>query len=708
MLKTPFKKDVTIRKNIFLSSEDGSSDRDFVFSKMINVESLANINGIIDFENVEYKPASNNIELDLFFLRYIKNNELPQIKNYIEESFSDYNSRIVKALKSSKSSEMFQTKDSDGNPLPKYDFEKSQSPEQITANKPYVVIDPLVENRKKYPKKEGYPHFYNTFTFPFWENSEAWTNLKYGFNNKAYTYNSFIIIELYDDFNTDGQNRVMTIPVYVSDRYMYREKTSGDIENGSIEQKRPVFNLFEGVDGYSLFFLKNYIKSDFYAKFYFWDALNGTKIQFIPSAKNNLRKKWLQDVETFNQKNLYLKYQLNYEDRSYEIFDYNESSDSFDILCDAHIDLYEFAYDDYWSEFFVLNDQPTDIKIPTNPRQYGDLFLDRTSITKNLVYDTTHALVSEAIKDLPDYEEVSVKYSSGPTYVCYEYDDYAGCIDDAFVTFYDISGSLTGYLPYISNDLNIKNLSLMTKTSNLIIDSLVSSQKRNIGGVIIENKNTLIPYNVKDISFENVKLQTEANKIIIDSYGSLDHKIYNQESKSTEVYTELAFIPTKIGGSSSDFDFTKTVFESHYEDFKERNKQNPLPIATSDTDQQSEDFVNDIDNQLLFASGLLNGGQIQTSNSSKKYTSEEIVNKLKLDKKSKTDMFILTAGVLDSLVKPGEQVITQINFYIGANLAKTFYQIKTLAFTGNLKITFESANDGKEEIINIPINFTLK
>ena len=57
MLKTPFKKDVTIRKNIFLSSEDGSSDRDFVFSKMINVESLANINSIIDFENVEYKNA---------------------------------------------------------------------------------------------------------------------------------------------------------------------------------------------------------------------------------------------------------------------------------------------------------------------------------------------------------------------------------------------------------------------------------------------------------------------------------------------------------------------------------------------------------------------------------------------------------------------------------------------------------------------------
>ena len=82
-----------------------------------------------------------------------------------------------------------------------------------------------------------------------------------------------MIIEIYDDYNPEKQNRVMTIPVYVSDRYMFKEKTAGktyDVldEFGNVietttepgvEQKRPVFNLIEGVDGYSLFFLKKYL-----------------------------------------------------------------------------------------------------------------------------------------------------------------------------------------------------------------------------------------------------------------------------------------------------------------------------------------------------------------------------------------------------------------------------------------------------------------
>ncbi len=720
MLKIPFNKDVTLRKNLFVGSEDGSSDRDFVFSKLNDTESLANINPIVDFESVEYKPLSQKIELDLFFLRYIKNDEYPIIKRYIEEPFSLYNERIRKGLKTQKISETFQTKDVDGNPLPKYDFEKSLSPEQITSNKPYVVIDPMVENRRKYPKKEGFPHFYNTFTFPFWENSDSWANLKYGFNNKAYTYNSFVLIELYDDFNTDTQRRVMTIPIYVSDRYMFKEKTVGpDLINvdtettGSIEQKRPVFNLFEGVDGYSLFFLKKYLKSDFYAKFYFWDALNGTKIQFIPSSKNTLRKKWLQDVENFNQKDLYLKYEINYEDRTYEIFDYNQSTDNYDILCDAHIDLYEFAYDDYWSEFFVLNDQPTDVKIPTDIRQYGDLYLDRTSINKNIVYDTTHPLVSQAIKDLPDYEEIQVKYSYGPTYVCYESSDYGGCVNSAWVNYYNVSGSLTGYLNYMSNDLNIKNLSMLTTSTNKIVNTDVLSQKRNIGGVIIENKNNLTPYVVKELIFEDFKLETEANKVLIESSGYLNHNIYNESTKSTETYTELAFIPNKVDGLLETYDHTEAVFNERFNYFKEVSKQDPIhPDYSNYTGEgsysQEDDFINNIDNQLFLAAGLLNGRKFENANITRKYSPEEVTNLLKNNKMFKKNMFVLTAGVLDNLVKPGEQVITQINFYIGGELAKSFYQIKTLLFRGTLKLVFQNDLDKTEQIIKIPVNFNLK
>ena len=721
MLKIPFKKDITLKKNIFLSSEDGSSDRDFVFSKTINVESLAKINDIVDFENVEYKPTSNKIEMDLFFLRYLKTDEFGEVYPYIEDSFKDYHTSLKKNLILPKKSELFQTQNTEGVALPKYDNETSLSPEQIMVNKPYVVIDPLVENRKKYPKKEGYPHFYNTFTFPFWENADVWKDLKYGFNNKAYTYNSFIIIEIYDDYNPEKQNRVMSIPVYVSDRYMFKEKTAGKTYNvldelgnviqtttePGVEQKRPVFNLMEGVDGYSLFFLKKYIKNTFYAKFYFWDALNGKKIQFIPSSKSNLRKKWLQDVETFDQKDLYLKYEINYDDRSYEIFDYNKSTNEYEILCNDHIDLYEFAYDDYWASTSILNTQPTDIKLPTNPRLYGDLLLSRPSINKNLIYDTTYPLVTDALAKLPDYEEVKITKSYGPVYVCLEYNEYGGCNQYDLVNYYDVTGSLPGYAVYIGNDLNVKNLSLLVTSNNKIVNDFIISQKINIGGIIVENKNNFETYVTTNIKFENVKLETEANKIIIDSSGYLDHTIYNEETKSTELYTEYGFIPRKLGSTITNYDTTKGYFEAHFEYFKQNNSTDSF---SSDRmyDQQLEDFVNNIDNQLILATGLINGGKVNLISSNRKYSNEEISNKLKNDPNSKKDMFIITASVLDTQVKANEQVIVQINFYIGKELAKTFNQIKTLSFSGDLNVTFKNSANDNEEIIKIPVNFNLK
>ena len=98
-----------------------------------------------------------------------------------------------------------------------------------------------------------------------------------------------------------------------------------------------------------LFFLYNHYVT---ISLFVW---NGKKIEFIPSGKSNNKKKWLQDVETFDQKNLYLKYELDFDNKKYRIFDLNNTTGEFDIELDK-IDLYEFAYDDYWSLFFVKNE----------------------------------------------------------------------------------------------------------------------------------------------------------------------------------------------------------------------------------------------------------------------------------------------------------------------------------------------------------------
>ena len=85
MLRKKFKKDTTLLTNMFLGSEDGSSDREFVFSKTLDIESLVNINGIVDFESAEFKPNENKLEIDLFFLKYIEDDEVDTISSYLNE-----------------------------------------------------------------------------------------------------------------------------------------------------------------------------------------------------------------------------------------------------------------------------------------------------------------------------------------------------------------------------------------------------------------------------------------------------------------------------------------------------------------------------------------------------------------------------------------------------------------------------------------------
>jgi len=196
MLKKPFKQNTSLVTNLFVFSEDNASDTDFVFEKTLNIESLNNINDVIDFESIEYKHVNNTIEFDIFFLRYLLNDEIEQIKSYIETPFSEYSNKVISS-KTAIKTELFELRNEDGLMTPQFDDTLELTRSEINDIKPYVVVDPMVELRKNYPAKPGYPHFYNTFALPFWDKKDIWVDLKYGFNNKTYLYNSFLIIEIY-------------------------------------------------------------------------------------------------------------------------------------------------------------------------------------------------------------------------------------------------------------------------------------------------------------------------------------------------------------------------------------------------------------------------------------------------------------------------------------------------------------------------------
>ena len=697
MLKKRFKKDINLSANLLIGSEDAPSDREFVFNKILGLESIANVNEIVNLESAEFKPNHDKIEVDLFFLRYIEDNDVAEISKYVEETFDTYHKNLLATQKTSVISELFEVRSSDNLRSIKFDNELELAPFEINAKKPYVVVDPMVELRKKYPAKAGRPHFYNTFTFPFWDKSDLWTGLKYGFNNKTYTYNSFLLLEIYDDNNIELQRRITTIPIYVSDRYLFNERTIS-----GIPQKRPVFNLTEGVDGYPFFFLKNYIKSDFYVKFYFWDALNGKKIQFIPSSKGNVNKKWLQDVETFDQKKLYLKYELDYDTKKYIIYDYNERTGKYDLETD-HIDLYEFAYDDYWASFPVLNDQPSDLQQPTNPREYGDLLLSTNSIKAELALtDIKYETLSAAVMADPNYIEVKKNFDRTE----YLYDSMG--YPDGTIDYYIFDGTLEGYLKFISNNLNIKPIGLLKTTHNKCVNIEIDSFKRTIGSFRIENKNNVNTYIIDSFVVKDLQVKSNEPTIDLSKYGSLEHNI--QTNYGFALYTEYCVIPKKT--ITETYDNYYSTFDTAWSDYKtDNNVDNSDDYFSTITTYEYTPFINNPSNQISFANMIANRSHLQVDRTQVgNYTSLDIDSLLKTKPSVKKDGITLVIESLDPKINANEEIIVTVDVFIGSGALFHFGVIKELDIIGNIEVNVYKEDIGitSMEKITIPIKVNLK
>ena len=384
---------IVLRTDIF--NEDFSSDRDFYNQKLLNFSSNSVTNGFIDSEIYEYKPeSSKSLNFNIFFLRYIQNNEYDDLKKYMELGFQTQydNTRIKFGLINPSGlpipkafNNVFETRQPNGLREAPVLAERFLTTTQALKEKPYFVKDIIGESVLKKPIESGIPIFYNSFTIPYWGLKDQWVNEPLLYTNKPYFYNSFLLLEIYDSPLSITQNRIQSIPIFVNNRYNITEK---NITN-NFNYERPCFKLEDGVEGFSFFFLKNYITNEFYVRYSFWDSLNGKKIPLLPSSNINLNKKWLQDSESFNQNSRYLKYILDYDNRTYKIYEYNTITKEYDTERD-NFDLYELEFDPYFKNQIVPNQTPIDSRSLSNVKKLDNplTFTIKNLFTNNNVADS--------------------------------------------------------------------------------------------------------------------------------------------------------------------------------------------------------------------------------------------------------------------------------------------------------------------------------
>lgn len=397
-------------------SEQHSSDRQFYNQKLLNLGTNLVIDDVVDAEVMEFKPIYSEVNFNLFFFRYIVNSELQQIGGFIEDQFTDHVKKTKDIILNSKVSKVpFEVKQEDGFLAPELRGDAQFTRVQQIKNNPYPISDPLGASSIKKPKQAGLPIFYNTFTLPFWDEKETWFNDDLLYTNKAFFYNSFLLMEFFDSTNNQTQNRLFSIPIFINPRYNSYER----VDNNNLLTERPVYRLKSGDEGYSFLFLRKYITNEFYVKFSFWDSLNNRKISLLPSSSTtNDNRKWVQDLNTFNQDSRYIKYTVDYTNGNYKMLEYDYSNNLYTNEKNS-FDFYELIFDDYWVNTPVVNTKPINAKsliqqpqVLDNPFKFNinniDVTLNKPPINTlvELPYTTISSALDSIVSDF-QFENIS-------------------------------------------------------------------------------------------------------------------------------------------------------------------------------------------------------------------------------------------------------------------------------------------------------------
>ncbi len=536
--------DIILKTDVF--TEDFSSDRDFYNQKLLNFSTNSVINGVIDSEIYEYKPElTDELNFNIFFLRYVQNNEYNDLKNYIESGFQNQynNSKLKFGLINISGVEIpkafnnvYETRQSNGLRETPILVERALTKLQELNQKPYFVRDLVGESTLKKPIKSGIPVFYNSFTLPYWDNKDKWINESLLYTNKPYFYNSFLLMEFYDSPSNVTQNRVQSIPIFVNGRYNITEKNVSK----NFNYERPCFKLSDGVEGYSFFFLKNYITNEFYVRYSFWDALNGKKIPLLPSSNINPEKKWLQNPDNFNQNTRYLKYVLDYDTRTYKIYEYNTITKEFDTER-TNFDLYELEFDPYYRNKAVPNQVPADSRTLVVPNELANpfTFSVKNLYTNNYVGDSSvrfSQLTQQEINNSDNFLDITKSFIE-------TFNTYIG----------NINTDVFGNLPQ-------KEMTLP------VVNKKITGYQILLKSFLLKNNDTTT-WNIRNVEFKDIKLQINGVNIE-NTYYNQRQSLWNENPsfRLSEAITMLSGVGGSYNFSYNTFDFTKEVVYVYLDD----------------------------------------------------------------------------------------------------------------------------------------------
>ena len=523
MLKTVVPTD-DLKVRINIANQDQSSDVDFYYQKLLSKAGDASINKIFDAELFEFKPATKNVNYFVFFLDFKDVNLNPDVVSNIESNFKSYLVSAGKILTGGTNNFLpYDFKQNSNNLNQKNEFETDKTQLDITHGKPYVVTDYVGEMNKLKPLRAGLPLFYDTFTFPFSQKLTTWKDEPKKFSDKAFLYNSFLVMEIFSSPDSGTQTRIMGIPIMVNDRYMYYEESMN-----KIKQLRPTFNLTEGVEGFSLFFLKQYNISNFYVKYSFWDGLSGVKIPLFPSSINSTYKKGVQSRTKFDYHNEYLMFSLDFNNRNYKMYEYDPILKTYHIEA-YDIDLYQLYYDDYWAGKVVPNTRPIPLigfdETITDSNYSFNVTYNKNNISKinNL---TLNYFSDDKLKSYMDPYKLQKNYGIISSLLTTKYADKMVDLDttlsmNQFTLFNDMLD-----VPLTTRGM-VLNIDSVNITNNSISDSIV------IKSIRVENLkisgNTIDQYMIEKIQHYNSPA---------DSINAISYNVSNVDNNTKKMFTE--------------------------------------------------------------------------------------------------------------------------------------------------------------------------
>lgn len=467
--------------NNLIVSEDYSSDRDFYNRKLLNFSADTVVNKIVDSEIYEFLPESfSEINLNLFFLKYLQDSDINEITPYMEDEFNMhiFNTRSALSLIDSSgvtidplTYNIFDIKQDNGLIDKEVLSDVGKTKMAAVNSLPYFVSDKIGMAEQIRPKESGLPIFYNSFTLPYWSQRSDWLTNSMLYKNKPYFYNSFLLFEVYDTPINSTQHKLQSIPVFINKRYNISEK---NITNNFIYE-RPCFKLSNGVEGFSFFFLNTFTQNEFYVKYSFWDALNGVQISLIPSSKRENYKKWFQNQDTFKQETRYLKYVLNYSTKKYKIYEYNIFTSSYDLER-TNFDLYEFAFDKYYNNVIVKNETPISAE---------SAILPVITIFNPLNFNIDNINTVENVPRLPIVGDGAIESQTYLGMTGVFYNKFTNIIDNINVNRFGGFNKSTLTIPVINREINGFNKEIKAFTANNIDTQNIKLRKVSLTDIVI-------------------------------------------------------------------------------------------------------------------------------------------------------------------------------------------------------------------------------